>query len=133
MSRIWTRQNSGAVVTLLIQGRLNKQKKHKAKLVHHNVCRLEVGGVESNVQRLDSDLDRRRSINEDSAGVVRVRCCRILKDPTWGKELNITICRVKTFYLWQIKSRTLESLNTILCNGQEMTEPKNGSYLLSMF
>lgn len=51
--------------------------------VHHNVCRLRVGGVESDVQRLDSDLHRGRAVEEDPAGVVGVRSCRILKDATW--------------------------------------------------
>lgn len=60
--------------------------------MHHNVCRLEVGGVESNVQRLDSNLHCGRGIDEDSAGVVSVGRCWILKDTAWGKQLNVTIC-----------------------------------------
>lgn len=68
--------------------------------MHHNVCRLEVGGVESNVQRLDSNLHCGRGIDEDSAGVVSAGCGWILKDTAWGKQLNVTICGVKTFHLW---------------------------------
>lgn len=63
--------------------------------VHHDVCRLGVGGVQPNVQRLDSDLHRGRGIEEDPAGVVGVARCRILKDATWRKQLNVAVCRAK--------------------------------------
>lgn len=60
--------------------------------VHHDVCRLGVGGVETNVQRLDLDLHGGRSIDEDPAAVVSVGSCWIPKDATRRKQLNVTIC-----------------------------------------
>lgn len=65
--------------------------------VHHDVCRLGAGGVETNVQRLDLDLDWGRAIDEDPAAVVSVGSCWILKDATRRKQLKVTICRAKRF------------------------------------
>lgn len=62
---------------------------------HHDVRRLGVGGVQPNVQRLDSDLHRGRGVEEDPAGVVSVARCRILKGATWRKQLNVAVCRAK--------------------------------------
>lgn len=68
--------------------------------VHHDVCRLGVWRVDSDVVRLDSNLHCWRSVDENPAGVVGVGCCRIFKGPGWWEQLNVTICGVKIWYLW---------------------------------
>lgn len=64
--------------------------------VHHDVCGLGVGGVQPDVQRLDSDLHRGRGIEDDPAGVVGVAGGGILKEATWRKQLYVAVCRAKT-------------------------------------
>lgn len=92
MSLIWTEHKHGALAVIF---RVCSSALPWEVCVHHDVCRLGVGGVESNVQRLDLDLHWGRAIEEDPAGVVSVGSCWILKGAIWWKQLNVTICRVK--------------------------------------
>lgn len=49
--------------------------------------------------------------------MVSAGCCWILKDTSWGKQLNVTICGEKTFHLGISKI----SSNTNKCDSKALS------------
>lgn len=69
-----------------------KPSEWETSCMHHDVRRLGLRRVDSNVVGLDYYLHCGRSVNENPAGVVGVGRRRVLKGSGWRKQLNVTIC-----------------------------------------
>jgi len=76
-----------------------------ARVSYHDVCGLGVAGVElrADVEGLDLDLHRGRSVDEHAAGVVGAGRGRVLKHPAGGEQLDVTVCGREHYILYYIK------------------------------